>query len=70
MSFLTDAELEHYTGVKQAAAQIRFLQRWNVRHVVNRIGKPVVTWEAVNGGVSKAPKQRVEPDFEALKEVG
>ena len=34
-AFLTDAELEFYTGYKQSAAQIRFLEKWEVWHVVN-----------------------------------
>lgn len=61
-AFLTDAELEFYTGYKQSAAQIRFLQKWKVRHVVNGAGRPRVTWEAVNG----YEKPRVGPNFAAL----
>jgi Domain of unknown function (DUF4224) len=66
MSFLTAADLEQYTGVKQNAAQIRFLRKWSVRHVVNRLGRPVVTWDAVNRTGSKADRPRVEPDFAAI----
>ena len=66
MSFLTDDELTYYTGYKQAAAQVRFLQRWQVRHVVNAIGRPRVTWEAVNG----SEKPRVRPNFAALDKAG
>jgi Domain of unknown function (DUF4224) len=66
MSFLGAAELEQLTGVKQAAAQIRFLRKWNVRHVVNRLGHPVVTWDAVNG----SEKPRVGPNFAALGKAG
>jgi uncharacterized protein DUF4224 len=61
--FLTDSELEYYTGYKQAAAQIRFLQKWRVRHVINGAGRPRVTWDAVNG----AEKPRTAPNFAALK---
>ena len=70
MSFLTVADLEQFTGVKQAAAQIRFLRQWNVRHVVNRLGRPVVTWEAITRTGSKVDRPRVEPDFAALGKAG
>ena len=66
MSFLTDSEVEFYTGYKQPAAQIRFLQKWRVRHVVNGIGRPRVTWEAVNG----SEKPRVSPNFAAVHKAG
>lgn len=66
MSFLTDAELVFYTGYTQPAAQIRFLQKWRVRHVVNGAGLPRVTWAAVNG----AEKPRNGPNFEALDKAG
>lgn len=45
--FLTKADLEMLTGLRQPAAQIRFLQRWNIAHVVARTGRPVVCWTAV-----------------------
>jgi Domain of unknown function (DUF4224) len=61
--FLTDAELEFYTGYTQPAAQIRFLQKWQVRHVVNGMGRPRVTRAAVEG--SERPK--VGPNFDALR---
>jgi Domain of unknown function (DUF4224) len=66
MSFLTDADLEFYTGYTQPAAQVRFLQKWRVRHVVNRDGRPRVTWEAVNG--SENPRKG--PNFAALDKAG
>ena len=47
MSFLTEAELEFYTGYKQPAAQIRFLQKRCIRHVVNAKGKARLTWEMI-----------------------
>ena len=70
MSFLSASDLEQFTGVKQSAAQIRFLQRSKVPHVVNRLGRPVVTWDAVNGVVHKADRPRVEPNFAALEKAG
>lgn len=66
MSFLTEPELETYTGYRQPAAQVRFLQKWRVRHVVNALGRPIVTWEAVNG----SEKPRVGPNFTALEKAG
>jgi hypothetical protein len=66
VSFLTGSEVEFYTGYRQPAAQVRFLRKWRVRHVVNGAGKPRVTWEAVNG----SEKQWVGPNFEALEKAG
>jgi hypothetical protein len=66
VSFLTEADLEFYTGYKQAAAQVRFLQKWKVRLVVTGAGRPRVTWDAVNG----SEKPRVGPNFEALRKTG
>jgi hypothetical protein len=63
--FLTDAELIELTGYRQAAAQIRFLQKWRIAHVVNRKG-PVVARSAIEG--SQTPK--TSPNFAALKRVG
>jgi hypothetical protein len=66
--FLTDAELEFYTGYSQPAAQIRFLQKWRVRHVVNALGRPRVTRAAVEGMAATKPERpRTEPNFEAIK---
>lgn len=64
--FLTDAELVDLTGLRQGAAQVRFLQRWRIRHVVNAAGRPVVAWSAIAGG--EAPKTR--PNFAALRPAG
>jgi hypothetical protein len=65
--FLTDAELEFMTGYKQAAAQIRWLQRWHIRHVVNTFGYPRVTRAAVEGTTKTKPERpRATPNFEAL----
>lgn len=66
MGFLTDPELEFYTGYTQPAAQVRFLRKWGVRHVVSASGRPRVTWEAVNG----AEKPRKGPNFAALDKAG
>jgi hypothetical protein len=66
--FLTDAELEFMSGYKQPAAQIRWLQRWQIRHVVNAAGYPRVTRAAVEGTEKAGPQRpRATPNFEALK---
>ena len=44
---LTDAEIETLTGRRQAAAQIRFLQRRQIHHIVNAAGRPVVALTAI-----------------------
>lgn len=64
--FLTDHELEFYTGRKQGAAQIRLLQKRGIHHTVNANGRPRVTWEDVNG----AKSGRREPNFAALRKAG
>lgn len=65
MIFLTDEEMIELTGYRQPAAQIRFLQKWRIRHVVNRNGRPKVTQAAVEG--SERPK--TSPNFKALHQV-
>lgn len=47
--FLTDSELESLTGLRQPAAQIRFLRSRRIRHIVNRAGHPVVAQAWVIG---------------------
>jgi hypothetical protein len=65
--FLTDAELEFMSGYKQPAAQIRWLRKWRVRHVVNAFGYPRVTRSAVEGTAKTAPERpRATLNFEAL----
>lgn len=71
MSFLTEGELEFYTGRTQMAAQVRVLQKWKIKHIVNAAGKVRVTWAQVNGIVDvDHGKQKIEPDFGALDRVG
>jgi hypothetical protein len=64
--FLTDEEMVELTGYRQPAAQIRWLQKWRIRHTINRNGHPKVTQAAVEG--SEAPKTK--PNFAALRQVG
>jgi len=68
--FLTDAELEFMTGYKQPAAQIRWLQRWRIRHVVNAFDYPRVTRAAVEGTEKTGPQRpRATPNFGALNKL-
>jgi hypothetical protein len=60
--FLTDPELCDYTGLRQAAAQSRFLRRSGIRHIVNAANKVRLTWDAVNGGAGKVPKGKARID--------
>jgi Domain of unknown function (DUF4224) len=65
--FLTDSELEYMSGYKQPAAQIRWLQKWRVRHLVNALGHPRVTRSAVEGTTKiESEKPRTEPNWAAL----
>jgi hypothetical protein len=65
--FLTDAEIEFMTGYTQPAAQIRWLQKWRIRHVVNGGGYPRVTRSSVEGTTKTEPERpRTTPNFEAL----
>jgi hypothetical protein len=64
--FLTQPEVEYMTQLKQPAAQVRWLRKFGIRHLVGALGNPRVTWEAVNG--SERPK--TGPNFAALKKAG
>ena len=61
--FLTDDELVELTGYRQRARQIEWLQRWRVRHTVSAVGRPAVTWTAVQG----VERQASAPNFESLR---
>lgn len=65
MIFLTDEEMIKMTGYIQPAKQIAWLQKWGIRHTVNRDGRPSVTQAAVDGG--ETPKTK--PNFKALHQV-
>ena len=54
--FLTDVEIEHLTRRKQGKAQAQMLRKMGIPFHL-RDGRPVVTWEAVNG----REKRRAEP---------
>lgn len=53
MSFLTESDLRALTKRKQGKRQIAILKSLGIPHRVVD-GKPVVTWEAVNGREKKA----------------
>ncbi len=68
--FLTDAEIEYMTGYKQPAAQIRWLRKFGIRHVVNAFGHPRVTRSTVEGTRKTEPaRPRIGPNFDALKKT-
>lgn len=65
--FLTDAEIEYMSGYKQPAAQIRWLRKWQILHVVNAFGHPRVTRSAIEGTNKTAPERpRARPNWDAL----
>lgn len=58
MSFLTDAEVVHLTGYEHKPEQAEALRKMGIPFRLRpRDGKPVVTWEAVNG----REKRRADP---------
>lgn len=65
--FLTAEQLETLTGRRQAAAQIRWLQKYGIRHWVRADGRPSVLTEALNGMTPAAVAAKFEPDFAALR---
>lgn len=66
MHILTNKQLEHLTGYRQHAAQIRWLQRNGVRHYVSASGEPRVLESAVEAPVST----RKGPNLEAVRRAG
>jgi hypothetical protein len=70
VSFLTDSEIEFYTGYKQPAAQIRFLRKNGIRHVVTGTNKVRVTWEAVNNGGNAPVRAKARVDLSVFDEGG
>lgn len=62
--FLTAAELEQLTGLRQGKAQIRWLQRNRISHFVRADGKPAVTHQAVSGTHIEVKR---EPNWAALR---
>lgn len=62
--FLTAAELNDLTGLKQGAAQVRWLRRNGIPHTIRVDGKPSVLSSAINPKSSQPPRR---PDFAALQ---
>lgn len=63
--FLTDEQLADLTGLKQPAAQIRWLQRNGVDHYVRADGKPRVLMSALRRNAAEVTGA-ASPNFEAL----
>ena len=63
--FLTPEQLETLTGLRQPAAQIRWLRRNGVRHYVRADGRPVVPASALAGQTQ--PPKAAGPNFAALR---
>jgi hypothetical protein len=67
-ALLTPEELQALTGLRQAAAQIRWLRRAGITHYIRADGKPAVPAAAlVAAEVAEPPTQ---PDFAALRRAG
>lgn len=63
---LSNENLFDLTGYKQPAAQIRALRTMGITFHTRPDGRPVVTWEGVNG----QKNQSFEPDFAAMRKNG
>ena len=72
--FLTDEQVVDMTGLRQSAAQIRWLTQNGVKHWIRADGKPrVPRWVAEGRQESSAtpdlPSELTQPDFGALRRV-
>lgn len=65
-AFLTSDDLVTLTGLRQAAAQIRWLRRRRVRHMVNAAGRPVVARGWLTGETAEVIPLPAAPDLRAL----
>lgn len=70
--FLLDAEVLDMTGLRQPAAQVRWLKRNNVSHFVRADGRPRVLsynlWHERQGGPAGQPAKLPEgPDLESVR---
>lgn len=66
-AFLTDDELADLTGLRQAAAQIRWLRKNKVKVYERADGKPRVPRWAVESREDRPQVGQVSPNFEALR---
>ncbi|MBJ9593685.1 DUF4224 domain-containing protein [Burkholderia seminalis] len=65
MSILSKEELIELTGgLKQGAAQIRWIERALGIKAPRRIdGTPMITWEQINNVLQPAERRRTEPNW-------
>ncbi|EOH6074662.1 DUF4224 domain-containing protein [Burkholderia cenocepacia] len=65
MGILTKEELIELTGgLKQGAAQIRWIERTLGIKAPRRIdGTPMITWEQINNVLQPAAQRRTEPNW-------
>lgn len=64
---LSDADLFELTGVEQASAQCRALDRAGIRYIKRRDGKPRTTWGMVEAALSESSGN--DPDFAMINGV-
>ncbi|WGL95958.1 DUF4224 domain-containing protein [Arsenophonus nasoniae] len=64
--YLSDDELARMTGYKQKRAQIKWLEKNQLPHLVNKLGKPVVFRDLLFNKQKIIDKNEVKPDFGAL----
>lgn len=63
--FLSSDDITILTGYVQPAAQIRWLQRFGIRHFVRADGRPIVMRTALE---EAAPERRPSaPNFDAMR---
>lgn len=65
MTILNPEELAELTGSSRANLQIEILSRNGIYHIVDRNGKPKLTWYHVNHPRTMLPSEDV-PDFSAM----
>lgn len=63
---LTRDELHDLTGLKQGAAQIRWLTKYGYPFVVRADGKPRVVRAALEGRSADQPRQKTRPNYAAF----
>jgi hypothetical protein len=64
--WLSVEQLRKLTGLKQKAAQRRWLQKSHIPFWISQDGTPIVPLSALTGTTQTAPLNATEPDFEAL----
>ncbi|MFM2477293.1 DUF4224 domain-containing protein [Celerinatantimonas sp. MCCC 1A17872] len=65
MTILTEHELTQLTGASRANLQIEVLARNGIYHIIDRYGKPKLTWYHVNHPRTMTQSEDV-PDFSAM----